>query len=533
VESESDFEASLNYTYTRKFKASNELKSLGSNRDTLLFIFPKSDKIIKKVRLDFGNNPEIKPVIISQLQILFDDKTIVLDKDDVFNGFYNNSGSIDLDKGNQIIRFNKEVKPFDPYIIFSPLAELSTQNSVYTLTLVLPFSIFLLLFIVFNRKHFEIKILDLLILLFIICIPLKIAWTTFTTLLLCTYGLIYAVYKKKIQLNNPVFYFFITLFCLLTLFGRPSSYEAIGESLSLLLFAGISITIPLPKYKIFRYFAFFFLILNAIMLASGISFLLWFNDFYAQGITDYYADIKIYSGDIRKWLYYDHAAFLSFFGLIGTLFLYSLHKRKEIDIKLLYLYHVLLLLFIILMATRICLLIYLVFLLNMLLKWNTKKLLLLNATLFIVFATVLTLNIEKIDMDRSYLWSVSWQAIKEKPFFGHGLGQSNAVLHKPSYIDEFADTPSIDLNHSHNQFITYLLEIGIVGSLMILGVLIYFIYKTKLYRDKTVILFLFGLAYIFMTESMLKTSKPIYIICFLFLVLTTKYLANTKQDIVE
>lgn len=499
------------------------MKNVGLTSDTLLFKVPNSDRIVKKFRLDFENVSKIGPIKIIQLQLLFEDKTIVLDQGEVFKSLFNISPSVKLDKKNQIIDFKKDVSPFDPYVIFSPLAELSLQKPIYTATLILPFFIFLLIFIVCQRKQYKLKILDFLMLLFIGCIPLKIAWTTFCILLLCVYGLISLLYKKKMVLKNPVFYVFIGVFSLLVLFGRPSSFSQINLQLSFLLFAVISVTVSPSKLKIYKYYSFFLLLLNAIMLASGISFLLWFNDFYALGITDYFNDIKIYSGDIRKWLYYDHAAFLSFFGLTGILFMHKLYSNNEVDVKWLYLYHLLLFLFIVLMATRICLILYIVLLVNMLLKCGNKKRILANTFIYILFAVSLIYNIKKIDINRCHLWSVSWEAIKEKPLFGYGLGQSNTILHDQYFVDGSMLPLSFDLNHSHNQFLTFFLEIGVIGFSVLFGALVWFLYKTKLYRNTTLVLFIFGLGYMFLTESILQTSKPLYVICFLFMIIATKH----------
>ncbi|WP_420603495.1 O-antigen ligase family protein [Flagellimonas sp.] len=522
VDSETDFNSTLVYTYSDKINGSNKLSNILGGSDTLLFLFPDTEKVVKKLRLDFGNDPKIESVRIQQLQLLFQNDTMVLDQDEVFAGLYNVSSSVDLDKKNQIIQFKKNVDPFDPYIIFSPLGELVLQESNYKMVLLLPFFIFLIVYLIVHWKSYQITLLDFLVLLFIICIPLKIAWTTFFAILLCLYGVVRFFKTRKVQFKYQGV-IFIGVFCLYAIFGRPSSFSSFDLQLSYLMFAVIGMTISFSRNTIFRYYAFFFLMLNAIMLVSGVNFLLWFNDFYGLGILDYYRDIKIYSGDIRQWLYYDHAAFLSFFGLIGMLFFHKLHEKKEVNTALLCLYHVLLLSFIVLSATRICLLIYAVYLMNLAFKWKGKKLVKINALLFVLVATFLVFNIGKIDSNRNYLWQVSWKAIKEKPFFGYGVNQSEHVLQNDVFIDNLKVTNSMDLNHSHNQFLTFLIEIGMVGLLLLIIGGFYLFYKSKLYQNSFLTLFIFGLVYIFLTESILQTSKPLYVICFLFLAMSAEY----------
>jgi len=526
VESESNLHALLFFTYSEKFDEPIKLNNLSEAKDTLLYNFPKSDQLVKKFRLDFGNIPRNDNVKIKEVHLLFDNQSIVVNEEEFFSKIDKNSSAIGLDKKKRILFFKKDTKPFDPYIIFTPLGELVMQKSSYSIVLILPFLVLLLLF----KRHYLSKgTLDFLVLLFIFCIPLKIAWTTFITILLCLFGLLSTFLKKKNNIKNTTSYVFVGMFLLLIVFGQPDSFSLIEKQLSYLMFALIGVTLSFSKFKIYKYYVLFMLVLNAIMVVSAISFLLWFNDFYALDTINYFEDIKKYDGNVRKWFYYNHAAFLSFFGLIGVLFSHKLYDRKELDIKLLSLYHVFLVLFIILVGTRICLLIYVVFLFNLVVKLNNKKRIFINTTFFAVFALLLVFYIQEADVNRYRLWSISWEAIKEKPFFGFGLGQSNNILHNEVFIDRAGFSVPYRLNHSHNQFLTFLLEIGSIGALVMFGTFILFLSKTKMYRDVTFLLFILGLGYLFMTESVLQTSKPLYVISFLFLIITSKdFLNDTK-----
>lgn len=520
VESNTDFDATLYYTYSADFDAIHLLKNEGKGKDTLLFSFPKSAQIVKKFRLDLGNDPKLKEVKIKALQLLFNDKITVLNQQQVFDNLFLNSASATLNKDDRSILVKSDVKPFDPYIIFSPLGALDRQGPKFMIVLLLPFIVLMMCYFIKTFDKDKITLLDFLMLLFIICIPLKIAWTTFCTILLCAYGLVDAGQKKGLRPRNWAFYFYLAIFLTLIVLGRPSNLSSINKPLALLLFAILSITIDPPIRKTYRHYVKLVLIFNAIIIASGLNFLIWFKDFYGLGVLDYFKEIKLYSGTVRDWLYYDHAAFLSYFGLVGLLFLHKLYAWGDLDKKFLYLYHILLVLTIVFLGARICLLIYIVFLFNQLVKLGPKNRFATNFIVFGAVASTLIYNIRAIDYNRYKLWSISWEAIMEKPLFGYGLGQSNDVLHHPRFVQGKLLVGDFDLNHSHNQFVTFLLELGIVGSLMLIALLAIFLYKTKFYRSSSLTMFLFGLGYIFLTESILQTSKPLYVICFLFLLIT-------------
>lgn len=530
VSSDADFEASLYYTFTDKFSPNQFLQNAISSKDTLRFNFPEKDDMIKKFRLDFGSNLKLGRVEIQSVNLLFAKEKMVLDKEEVFDNLYQNSGSVFIDKSTLSIRMVKSHVPFDPYIVFMPLGTLSISHGIYAACLLMPFLVLLVFYLIKYRKTYVFTVTDFLALIFIISIPLKIAWTTFSTILLCAYGIYFAAYKRKVFLKNDVFFLFAGLFLLLALFGRPSSYAIMDNEFALLLFAVISATLPFSKLRIYKYFIWNMLILNSVILASGLGFLYWFNDFYGLGVSNYFRDIKIYSGNIRDWLYYDHAAFLSFFGLVGLLFAHRRYGLNRMDKKLLVLYHILLISFIVFNGSRICVLIYIVYLFNVLVKLGLRKKIFVNGILFFVVTALFVSNIEKIDQIRYDLWTVSWEAIKESPWVGHGLGTSNAILHDGRFADTNTIAKIAEFNHSHNQFITFLLEIGILGIISLVLSLGYFLYRSGHYKNTTLCLFLLGLGYLFLTESILQTSKPMYVICFLFLLCAIKRNLPTELD---
>tara|TARA_R110000744_G_scaffold31677_1_gene74355 strand:+ start:10294 stop:12063 length:1770 start_codon:yes stop_codon:yes gene_type:complete len=512
-------ETTLLFTYKDKFSTKYVLNDLNPSKDTLYFAFPKSDIVIKKFRLDFGNDPSSNPIKIKELRLIFTTNQIVVDEENIIQKLFNTSAAVNLDKKERIINFNKNVAPFDPYIIFSPLVEFTLDQKVYAIYLLGPIIVLLLVYFLIVRKTLKINLFHILLLLFISCIPLKIAWTTFLAILIAIYGLLNKLNNKEIQGEKYLSLLFLWVFIALVLFGRPTSFSDIDMQVGFLLWALIGFTLQIPKIITYKIYTTFFIILNVIIVVSGCSFLFWFEDFYGLAIADYFTDIKLYGRDIRNWLYYDHAAFLSFFGIIGIIFIHELFNKKFVNLLVVWLYHLILIAFIFITATRVGFFIYLFVLLNVLITFNYKTRIIVNTFILVVFSTCLFSYINEIDKSRSVLWDISWEAIKTKPFFGYGVGQSNKILQNAYNNKDSIGAPLLELNHSHNQYLTYLLELGFVGVFFLLLGLFIFLFKTKQYKNNIMIIFLFALSFLFLTESALQTSKPFYILSFLFWVL--------------
>lgn len=519
VDSSSEFNAELYYTYDDQF-SSHKLKPTKVGKGSFLFKFPNDHKLIKRFRLDLGNMPKKMEVKITKLRLLFRERTIVLEEDAVFNSIFLNSSAVFLDKDKRIIYSRENVKPYDPYLIFAPLGALVMPIYLRFIVLLLPFFCWGFFYMPKRRSDVKPTILGVLTLLFILCIPLKIAWTTFCTILLCIYGIYLLIKEKRTDRKSNLFIFYICIFSFFILFGRPSELSLMNIQLALPLFAILSVSVIYKSIDAhLKNYVFFFLLFNAIILTAGINFLLWFHNFYGLGIMDYFSEIKIYSGNVREWLFYDHAAFLSYFGLVGLLFANELYKQSKIPKEIYYLYNILMFLFIIVVGARIALLVFLVFRINFILKLRPITRITLNGIIFGAVASLLYLNIDKIDLNRYHLWSVSWEAIKERPWFGYGLETSNAILHDPRFMERAGFSIPLNLNHSHNQFLTFVVEMGFIGTFCFFAALVYFLYKERLFSNTTMVLFVYGLGYIFLTESILQTSKPLYVICFLFLLI--------------
>lgn len=530
TESTSDIEATLYYAFDEGFKNNQKLENSSLSQNSLEFILPDSEKLITSYRLDFGDKRQSNKIKILGIYYNFKDYQKEIKGKEVFETFFLNSASANLDFEAQEIRIDKEACIFDPYIVFNPIAQtLLDYSPLKIIALLLPFFLFVILYgkSLLLFKHITLE--EYFMFFFIICIPLKIAWSTLATLILVSLAIWRFYKKRKLRKNVLQGVFLIAIFLALLVLGRPNDIQKIDHQFGLVLFGLVAMGLQWRKEVVKRFYILFFLILNGILVASGISFLLEFSTFFGLSLSEYFLEIKTFSGNISNWLYYDHAAFLSFFGLIGLLFLREIRFFSKKDLGIKSVYHIFLIALILLLGVRICLLIYVFILINMLLKLEIRERIVFNTILFVLTVIALFFSISRIDSNRAPLWAVSWEAIKEKPLFGHGLGSSDQVLHGLITNTEKAYVP-LNLNHSHNQFFTFLLELGVFGSLILLLLCMGFLIRTKQYNNMTMVLFIFGLCFIFLTESILQTSKPLYVICFLFLLIWHK-LEKPKNNI--
>ena len=515
------FKSTLYYSFSNEFLQENKVSSETGINNELYFKFPKTDIVPTNFRLDFGNDSSASLVSIDSMGIIYSDKSIVINQKELFSHIIMNSAAINLNKNERTLGFNALKSPFDPYIVFDPLIKiLLDYHPLKWVVLLGPF----LIFIAFNLKRWSVTLklskVDVLFMAFIVCIPLKIAWTTFVTILICAYGIFLAIREKNFDFKNPHALLLLGFFLVLLIFGRPSSLKVIDHQLALVLFYFIIATIKWNWNRISRFYIYFMLVLNAIIVTSGIGFLLSFHDVFGLEVSQYFFEIKTYSGNIREWLYYDHAVFLTFFGLIGVVLLKDIVNLNRENRGVVMAYHVLLLATILLVGARISLLIYGVFIINLNLKIKPKLRLASNTIVFLSILLFLFKFIGSVDQNRLGLWSVTWQAIKEKPLLGYGLGSSDQILHQ-EYFMKKANTviPEI-LNHSHNQFLTVLLEIGFIGTSLLVILIVVYLKRTGQYKSMPMVLFIFGLCYVFLTESILQTSKPLFVLCFLFAMIT-------------
>ncbi|HHW59777.1 MAG: O-antigen ligase family protein [Bacteroidales bacterium] len=127
--------------------------------------------------------------------------------------------------------------------------------------------------------------------------------------------------------------------------------------------------------------------------------------------------------------------------------------------------------------------------------------------------------IESSNEKRLILWKLSWEKFKENPL-GYGVGSAGDVyrdVYQKYELDSFIE-PLLD---SHNQYLRIALEMGIIGLLAYLSILITFIVKAIKQKKYLLLFVLISLIYFGLFESVLQRQSGViffvYIITFLYL----------------
>jgi len=119
------------------------------------------------------------------------------------------------------------------------------------------------------------------------------------------------------------------------------------------------------------------------------------------------------------------------------------------------------------------------------------------------------------DDSRIARWTAIWQTIEEKPIFGYGTGSEKGMLEK-TYSENGLTVSLERMYNTHNQFLFYMLENGILGLILFLAYFIANIIAAIKRKDMLIISFIIGILIIFMFENYMYRSMG-YLTIALFL----------------
>ena len=130
---------------------------------------------------------------------------------------------------------------------------------------------------------------------------------------------------------------------------------------------------------------------------------------------------------------------------------------------------------------------------------------------------------------RLVLWTVAFDIFKEHPM-GVGLGNLEEMMHQR--LVELGLNKQADLNYNpHNQYLQIAGELGIIGLLLFLGILLYGVIWAVSSKNWLLTLVMLSLMFNCFFESMLQRQSGIVFYCFWICILTS-VLSETKTKFV-
>jgi O-antigen ligase len=221
-----------------------------------------------------------------------------------------------------------------------------------------------------------------------------------------------------------------------------------------------------------------------------------------------------------------YALFVAFASILAAYYaLYGEKKNRTYYLG----FYLFLFTFMALLGSRISLLAMLVLSLALLVKaWRDGKISgteLLTILSVVVVASILLMKIPYLssrviaalnsfgDDPRSMTFDCAFEAIKEKPIFGHGLGDVTQVA-LSCYLDKGYTEPYQDQYNFHNEFLEITASSGIIGLLIFLVLLGILLWKALRARNIIGVAFLLLFVIACQTESLLDRNKGILFFAF-------------------
>jgi O-antigen ligase len=116
---------------------------------------------------------------------------------------------------------------------------------------------------------------------------------------------------------------------------------------------------------------------------------------------------------------------------------------------------------------------------------------------------------------RAVRWQTGWELIKTAPFAGHGSGSEIALL-KEGYFQHHLYNAYINELNVHNQYLSFLIKMGIPGLLVYLLVLVNAYRQAIRRKDLLFICFLVMISIVSFSENIFDVNKGIFFMAFFF-----------------
>lgn len=122
-------------------------------------------------------------------------------------------------------------------------------------------------------------------------------------------------------------------------------------------------------------------------------------------------------------------------------------------------------------------------------------------------------------------WDLELELIKKSPWIGYGSGSEKQVLKDKYFKEKFYRSYLFELN-AHSQYLSFLINSGIVGLFLYLYILLYGFSKAIKRRDFLLLSFLILIAVVSISENTLDVNKGIFFYSFF----SSLFLLNPEKN---
>lgn len=128
-------------------------------------------------------------------------------------------------------------------------------------------------------------------------------------------------------------------------------------------------------------------------------------------------------------------------------------------------------------------------------------------------ATDITSNLNEYNFEgaepRIERWKAALELVPGSPLIGYGSGDEIGML-KTKYVEKKLFISYLESFNAHNQYLSYLLKNGVIGLILFLAAMCYYLSIAIKYRNFFYISFLTSIMIGFFTENILDANKGIY-----------------------
>lgn len=380
----------------------------------------------------------------------------------------------------------------------------------------------------------------------ILAIPFRPLWSSYSIILLAAVGLGNAIILKKIEKQLLFLYLLGAAYIVrvIWIFRAEDFSYALGRLETEfpllafpLIFSTFNVTSKIKSIAVRVYCV----MMMMTMAYSFFQLILYFQDspYTFSEYTLFHLDPIWFWEHSRnfaqKMLTWEgaHYSFISIAVLYGLhLVLYIERKTKE-DKWLLTIYAAMTFLFLVYTGSRIGFFAFVAALIGY--AVFSGKLIFENKSLSVVFfglcIFVLIVGLSKwgsqIEPIRYHYWSRAVTAIKEDLLLGHGTGAGRIIMHEP----EFEQKIGWEVNHPHDQYLTELMQFGLLGSIPLFLFLLFAMWHGLVFKDRELLSVLLTGMIFMITEAPFNSNKGIVPFVFLICLLANFSAYKNKREV--